>query len=59
MSMSCNFIGMLHFRNNFSVIVNGKKKIFFVFLTDSGNWNICVINRESSSQKQVTWTRYG
>uniref|UniRef100_A0A8V5GMC6 Uncharacterized protein n=1 Tax=Melopsittacus undulatus TaxID=13146 RepID=A0A8V5GMC6_MELUD len=40
------------------VHVYNKKNLFFMFLTDSGNWNICVTNQENSSQKQVTWTRY-
>ena len=30
---------------------------FFISI-GSGNWNICVINLENLSQKQVTWIRY-
>lgn len=29
-----------------------------VYFIGSGNWNICVINLENLSQKQVTWIRY-
>ena len=28
------------------------------YFIGSGNWNICVINLENLSQKQVTWIRY-
>uniref|UniRef100_A0A8C4ULY1 Uncharacterized protein n=1 Tax=Falco tinnunculus TaxID=100819 RepID=A0A8C4ULY1_FALTI len=34
-----------------------KRYLFFIFITDNGNWNTYVINQENSSQKQVTWTR--
>ncbi|KAI2553239.1 PTCH1 isoform 19 [Pan troglodytes] len=37
---------------------NSEKFLSLLFiLLGSGNWNICVTNQESLSQKQVTWIR--